>query len=159
MKDTTKLAWDDYFLNIVTAVGLRAGCGRGKSGCVITKDNRILTTGYVGAAPNMPDCFNVGHLYHKIIHQDGSITQHCIRTIHAEQNAITQAAQMGIAIKGATLYCTMVPCFTCAKLIVVSGIIRVVCLHTYQDSSNSQDLFKQTQIELKVVNNTPPNYN
>lgn len=145
-------SWDEYFLLIVDAVGSRATCDRGKSGCVITKDKRILSTGYVGAPPNVKDCYSSGHLLKTIVDESGITSTHCIRTVHAEQNAIAQAAKYGIYIKGATLYCTMEPCFNCAKLIVASGILKVVANYMYHSSENTRALFKDAKIDLLVIN-------
>jgi deoxycytidylate deaminase len=108
-------SWDDYFMEVMEAISKRATCDRGRSGCVIVKDKQILVTGYVGSPKGLPHCDEVGHQFKKMINEDGSISEHCVRTVHAEQNAICQAAKRGIAIDGATLYCRMtrvglVPC-------------------------------------------------
>ncbi len=140
--------WDDYFMEICDTVAKRATCGRGRSGCVIAKDNRILVTGYVGSPAGLPHCDEVGHQLKRMIHEDGSETQHCVRTVHAEQNAICQAAKNGISIEGATLYCRMTPCRTCAMLIINCGIRRVVCQRRYHDSSDSLSMFAQAGVEI-----------
>ena len=141
-------SWDDYFLNLADTVSERATCNRGRSGCVIVKDKQILVTGYVGSPKGLPHCDDVGHLFRKTIHEDGSITQHCVRTVHAEQNAICQAARRGIALDGSTLYCRMTPCRTCAMLIINCGIVRVVCERRYHDGAESEEMFKKVGIEL-----------
>ena len=140
--------WDDYFMEICDTVAKRATCGRGRSGCVIAKDNRILVTGYVGSPAGLPHCDEVGHQMKQMIHEDGSVTQHCVRTVHAEQNAICQAAKNGISIEGATLYCRMTPCRTCAMLIISCGIKRVVCQRKYHDSADSLSMFAQAGVEI-----------
>ena len=84
----------------------------------------------------------------QMIHEDGSVTQHCVRTVHAEQNAICQAAKNGISIEGATLYCRMTPCRTCAMLIINCGIKRVVCQRKYHDSADSLSMFAQAGVEI-----------
>ena len=140
--------WDDYFMEICDTVAKRATCGRGRSGCVIAKDNRILVTGYVGAPAGLPHCDEVGHQMKQMIHEDGSVTQHCVRTVHAEQNAICQAAKNGISIEGATLYRRMTPCRTCAMLIINCGIKRVVCQRKYHDSADSLSMFAQAGVEI-----------
>lgn len=145
-------SWDEYFLLIVDAVSKRATCDRGKSGCVITKDNRILATGYVGAPSKIKDCYQQGHLMRKTINENKEISTHCVRTVHAEQNAIAQAAKYGISVDCATLYCTMEPCFNCAKLIVASGIIKVVCKHMYHAAKDTREIFKEAKISLNVIN-------
>ena len=141
-------SWDDYFLNLADTVSERATCNRGRSGCVIVKDKQILVTGYVGSPKGLPHCDDVGHLFRKDIHEAGSITQHCVRTVHAEQNAICQAARRGISLDGSTLYCRMTPCRTCAMLIINCGIVRVVCERRYHDGAESEEMFKQVGIEL-----------
>ncbi len=141
-------SWDDYFLEIARTVATRATCDRGRSGCVIARDKQILVTGYVGAPTGLPHCDDVGHQIKKIIHEDGSVSQHCVRTVHAEQNAITQAAKLGISIQGATLYCKMTPCRTCAMLIINCGIKRVVCEKKYHAGAESEEMFRQAGVEL-----------
>jgi len=136
-------SWDEYFIEIMNTVATRATCDRGRAGCVIVKDKRILVTGYVGAPSGLPHCDEVGHLFRKIIHEDGSITQHCVRTVHAEQNAIAQAARFGISLEGSTLYVRMTPCRSCAMLIINSGIKRVVCEYRYHAGKDSEDLLKK----------------
>ncbi|MBT3301724.1 MAG: cell division protein DedD [Bacteroidetes bacterium] len=141
-------SWDDYFLGISQTVATRATCNRGRSGCVIVRNKQILVTGYVGSPMGLPHCDDVGHQMKKVVHEDGHITQHCVRTVHAEQNAITQAAKLGISIKDATLYCKMTPCRTCAMLIINCGITRVVCEKKYHAGSESEEMFKMANVEL-----------
>lgn len=141
-------SWDDYFMEVVRAISKRATCDRGRSGCVIAKNHQILVTGYVGSPLGFPHCDEVGHQMKKVIHEDGSITQHCVRTVHAEQNAICQAAKQGISIDGATLYCKMTPCRVCAMLIINCGIKRVYCEKRYHAGTESEEMFKQASVEL-----------
>ena len=142
-------SWDDYFLGIARAVAERATCDRGRSGCVIVRDKAILVTGYVGSPTGLPHCDEVGHQMKKMIHEDGRITQHCVRTVHAEQNAICQAAKYGISLNGGTLYCKMTPCRTCAMLIINCGIRRVVCEYRYHAGGESEELFRLAGITLE----------
>jgi len=144
-------SWDEYFMEVANAIAKRATCDRGRSGCVIARDNQILATGYVGAPSGLPHCDEVGHQLKKLIHEDGSITQHCVRTVHAEQNAICQAARRGVSIEGATLYCRMTPCRTCAMMIINCGIIRVVCERRYHDGAESETMFRQVGIKIEYV--------
>ena len=102
--DSGRPDWDDYFMEICRTVAKRATCDRGKSGCVIVRDRRILVTGYVGSPEGLPHCDEAGHKLKKMLHEDGSISQHCVSPVHAEQNAICQAAKHGISITGGTLY-------------------------------------------------------
>ncbi|MEA3329659.1 MAG: cytidine/deoxycytidylate deaminase family protein [Nanoarchaeota archaeon] len=140
--------WDEYFLDISRTVAKRATCDRGRSGCVIAKDKHILVTGYVGAASGLPHCDDVGHQMKTVVHEDGTESKHCVRTTHAEQNAICQAAKLGIALKDSTLYCKMTPCSVCAKMIINAGIKRVVCEKKYHQGDESEEMFKQVGIQL-----------
>jgi len=117
-------SWDEYFMEVCNAIAKRATCDRGRSGCVIARDNQILATGYVGAPAGLLHCDEVGHQLKKTVHEEGSITQHCVRTVHAEQNAICQSAKRGVGIAGATLYCRMTPCRTCASLLSMTMLSR-----------------------------------
>ena len=162
MENKTKVfirpSWDDYFIELADTVAKRATCDRGRSGCVITKDKQILVTGYVGSPKGLPHCDDVGHLFKKVIHEDGRVTQHCVRTVHAEQNAITQAARRGISLDGGTLYCRMTPCQTCAMLIINCGIKRVVCEKKYHSGKESEEMFQQVGIELKFMSDKIQEY-
>jgi dCMP deaminase len=151
-------SWDEYFMEVCDAISKRATCDRGRSGCVIAKNNQILVTGYVGAPARLPHCDEVGHQIKQMIHEDGSVTTHCVRTVHAEQNAICQAAKRGIAIEGATLYCRMTPCRTCTMLIINCGITRVVCQRRYHDASDSETMLKLAGIGLEYIHNEVQQY-
>ena len=140
--------WDEYFLDLAHAAAKRATCDRGRSGCVIVRDRQVLVTGYVGSPQGLPHCDDVGHLMKKVVHDDGTVTQHCMRTVHAEQNAICQAARRGIALEGGTLYCRMTPCRTCAMLIINCGIERVVCQNRYHAAAESEEMFRQAGVKL-----------
>lgn len=148
-----RLSWDDYFFEIADAVSKRATCDRGKSGCVIVRDKRILVTGFVGSPTGFPHCDDVGHQIKRLTHEDGHVTEHCMRTIHAEQNAICQAARQGISIEGSTLYTRMTPCRTCAMLIINAGIIRVVCERKYHSGEESEKMFAEAEINLEYKYN------
>lgn len=141
-------SWDHYFMQIADTVATRATCDRGRSGCVIARDRQILVTGYVGSPTGLPHCDEVGHLMKQVIHEDGHVSQHCVRTVHAEQNAICQAAKRGIALDGGTLYCRMTPCRTCAMLIINCGIVRVVCEQKYHAGAESEEMFKIAGVQL-----------
>lgn len=141
--------WDEYFMEVTRTIAKRATCDRGRSGCVIARDRQLLVTGYVGSPVGLPHCDDVGHLMKKVIHDDDTISQHCMRTVHAEQNAICQAAKLGVSINGATLYCKMTPCRTCAMLIINSGIKRVVCEKKYHRGAESEQMFRDAGILLE----------
>ncbi len=117
-------SWDDYFMQIAFVVATRATCPRRSVGAVIVHDRRILATGYNGAPRGLAHCTEVGcHI----------VAGHCIRALHAEQNAILQAALNGVSTRGATIYVTCQPCNHCAKMIINAGIERVVFQGDYPD--------------------------
>ena len=144
-------SWDEYFMGITREVAKRATCDRGRSGCVIVKSKQILTTGYVGSPVGVPHCDEVGHLFKSVTHTDGAVTQHCMRTTHAEQNAIVQAAKLGVALEGSSLYCKMEPCAVCAKMIINAGIKRVVAEKKYHTAQETRELFQQAGVQLDVL--------
>jgi dCMP deaminase len=145
-------------MSIADMVGTRGTCDRGRSGCVIAKDKRILATGYVGSPVGQPHCDDVGHEMHTVTHDDGSRSMHCIRTIHAEQNAVAQAARMGIPLEGATVYCKMVPCYVCAKILINAGVARIVAAKDYHASRQSKVTLKVSKIKLDIVDPTIETY-
>ncbi|MEJ2736771.1 MAG: cytidine/deoxycytidylate deaminase family protein [Anaerolineae bacterium] len=117
-------SWDDYFMQITFQVARRSTCPRAAVGAVIVRDKRILTTGYNGAPANLPHCTEAGCLI---------VNGHCVRTLHAEQNAIIQGALHGVDVSGSTIYVTHQPCLVCAKMIINAGIQRVVYAGHYPD--------------------------
>lgn len=151
-------SWDEYFLGIMEKVGARSTCNRGRSGSVIVRDKRILSTGYVGAPSGINHCDEVGHEMHTVTKNDGTESQHCIRTTHAEQNAITQAARVGVKIEGATLYSYMTPCYTCAKLIINAGIKRVVAKKDYHAGDRSKEVFSEANVEFDLIEEAVEEY-
>jgi dCMP deaminase len=146
-------SWDEYFMSIAELVGSRATCDRGRSGCVIVRDKRILTTGYVGAPAGVAHCDEVGHELSTVLNDDGTQSLHCVRTTHAEQNAIAQAARVGVSLDGATVYCHMTPCYICAKIVINAGIKRVVALKDYHRGGRSKEIFKDAGVEYELLNN------
>jgi dCMP deaminase len=151
-------SWDEYFLKVMEIVGSRGTCDRGRSGCVIAKNNRVICTGYVGAPSGLPHCDEAGHEMHTVTNVDGSQSRHCIRTTHAEQNAICQAAKFGVALEGATLYCKMTPCYVCAKMIINSGIKRVVCAQDYHAGGRSKEIFAAAGVQYNLVSTEMTTY-
>ncbi len=141
--------WDSYFMEITHVVAKRSTCLRRQVGSIIVLDKRILATGYNGAPSNLPHCEEVGCLRAKLQVPSGERHELC-RGLHAEQNAIIQAALHGSSIKGATLYCTHQPCVVCAKMIINAGIREVVYEGDYPDKL-SQEMFEQAQISIKVL--------
>ncbi|GAC1352334.1 MAG: cytidine/deoxycytidylate deaminase family protein [Polyangiales bacterium] len=120
----TRASWDEYFMNIAREVATRATCDRKHVGAVIVRDRSILATGYNGSIAGLPHCDEEGHLM-----EEG----HCVRTIHAEANAVIQAARNGVRIDQGAIYVTASPCFGCFKLIANSGIKRIVYGEFYRD--------------------------
>ena len=119
-----RVSWEDYFMRIAEEVATRSTCERKFVGAVIVRDKMILSTGYNGSIRGLPHCAEAGHEM-----ENG----HCIRTVHAEANAIVQAARNGIAIEGADIYVTASPCYYCFKLIANAGIKRVIYKDFYRD--------------------------
>lgn len=158
MEKQKRISWDEYFMEITKTVAGRATCDRGRNGCVIVRDKRILSTGYVGSPVGLPHCDEVGHEMHETYNEKGEKSQHCVRTSHAEQNAIAQAARFGISINGATLYCKMEPCYICAKIIINCGIKRVVAEMSYHASQRSREIFKEAGVQLDVLNEEVEKY-
>ena len=146
-----RISWDDYFIELMNTVATRATCDRGRSGCVIVKKKRLISTGYVGSPPGLAHCDDIGHLMKEVVDEEGTVRKHCVRTIHAEQNAICQAARYGISLEGATLYCKMEPCRVCAMMIISSGIKKVVALKKYHAAEETRNMFKEVGISLVVV--------
>ncbi len=132
-------SWDEYFMGIAFQVAKRSTCDRARVGAIIVKDRRILTTGYNGAPAGLPHCDDIGHLM---------VDGHCVRTLHAEQNAIIQAALHGVSVQGGTMYVTHQPCLTCAKMIINAGIVRVVYAGDYPDE-NSRAFLAQAGVGLQ----------
>lgn len=133
--------WDNYFMDMARMAATRSTCDRAQIGCVLVRDNRILTSGYNGSVSGLDHCDDVGHLI---------VNGHCVRTLHAEQNAIIQAAMHGVAIKGATAYVTHFPCILCAKMLINVGVWRVVYLHDYANG-RGDDFFKSARIQIEQL--------
>src|SRR6187402_2268363 len=124
MPERRRVDWDEYFMSIAAQVATRSTCDRKHVGAVIVRDKMLLATGYNGSMRGIEHCDDVGHLM-----QDG----HCVRTVHAEANAIVQAARNGIRTGEASIYVTASPCFSCFKLIANAGIARIVFGEFYRD--------------------------
>jgi len=152
-------SWDHYFLGLLEPLSRRATCDRGRSGSLIVSQHyTILTTGYVGSPPGEPHCDDVGHLMKTLTHEDGRQSQHCMRTLHAEENAILQAARDGVKVEGGIIYTKMVPCYNCAMRICRVGIKRVVAQKRYHADGQSMELFQKAGVEVMVVDNTVEEY-
>ncbi|MGN1063236.1 MAG: deoxycytidylate deaminase [Alphaproteobacteria bacterium] len=143
--------WDEYFLEVMHSLAKRATCDRGRTACVIVKDHQIVVSGYVGSPPGLPHCDEVGHLLKTLTHEDGTTSTHCMRTIHAEQNAICQAAKRGVSVDGATMYCKLAPCRTCAMLLISAGIKRVVAEYRYHAGGESEQMLHAAGVALEYI--------
>ena len=141
-------SWDEYFSRIAREVAQRSTCLRRQVGAVIVHEKRILATGYNGAPRGLPHCEAVGCLRDKLKIPSGERHELC-RGLHAEMNAIIQAAAYGIRIQGAMLYSTTFPCSLCAKMLINGGIVRIVAQTDYTDDLAKQ-LLSQTDITLDV---------
>lgn len=157
-KNYKRPSWDEYFMQIRAVVGNRGTCDRGRSGCVIVKDKRIVSAGYVGAPVGLKHCDEVGHEMHTVKHADGHESRHCIRTTHAEQNAIVTAARFGIKLDGSTMYSKMTPCYACAKMIINAGIKRVVCEQDYHAGDRTKEVFTEAGVQYNLLNEETTQY-
>ncbi len=140
-------SWDEYFMSIVDLVSKRSTCLRRKVGAAIVKEKNILATGYNGAPRGLPHCLDLGCLREELNVPTGERHELC-RGLHAEQNAIIQAAYHGVSINGATLYSTTLPCSICTKMIINAGIIRVIYKEGYEDKLSKQ-MLSEADIELE----------
>ncbi len=131
--------WDSYFLKIAFAVSERSTCDRAFVGCVLVLDKRILTTGFNGSPSGQPHCDDVGHLL---------VEGHCVRTIHAETNAIIQAALHGVSTRGCTCYVTHFPCINCAKVLINAGITRLVYALDYRVDEYAVQFLRDAKVEI-----------
>ena len=136
-------SWDEYFLQIARLAATRATCPRRRVGAVLVRDHRVLATGYNGSVHGAPHCDEVGCL---IVIRDGR--ESCVRTVHAELNAIIQCAVNGVSSVGSTMYCTDFPCVSCAKAMVQAGVVRVVYLADYPDP-NSREILAAGGVSLE----------
>ena len=141
-----RASWDEYFMNIAREVATRSTCDRKFVGAVVVRDKIILATGYNGSIRGLPHCDEEGHLM-----EDG----HCVRTVHAEANAMVQAAKSGVRIEGAGIYVTASPCWGCFRLIANAGIVRIVFGEFYRDA-RVFEFSQRLGIELVDLSGQPP---
>jgi dCMP deaminase len=143
-------SWDQYFITITHQVAERSTCLRAKVGAVIVRDRSILATGYNGAPAGLPHCIDVGCLIYESRNPYGEIEENCYRTIHAEINAIAQAARNGAAIREADIYVTHTPCIHCMKVLINTGIKRIFYGKEYKLHTVA-DLLKYAQVQMVQV--------
>ncbi|HEY3375674.1 MAG TPA: cytidine/deoxycytidylate deaminase family protein [Candidatus Aquicultor sp.] len=144
--DDMRPSWDEYFMNIARQVSERSTCIRRKIGAVVVRDKRILTTGYNGAPSGIRHCYDVGCLRQERGIASGERHELC-RGLHAEQNAIIQAALYGVAVRGGSIYCTHQPCSLCAKMLINAGILEILYVEGYPDLL-SQDLLQEAGVQV-----------
>lgn len=140
-----RASWDVYFMNIAREVSTRATCDRKHVGAVIVRDKILLATGYNGSIRGLPHCDDEGHMM-----EEG----HCVRTVHAEANAIVQAARNGVRLDGSSIYVTASPCWSCFRLIANAGISRIVFGEFYRDP-RIFEVSQQIGIELVDLSSVP----
>jgi dCMP deaminase len=143
-------SWDQYFMMITRQVADRSTCNRAKVGAVIVRDKNILATGYNGSPAGLPHCTEVGCLIYESKTPSGEIDENCFRTIHAEINAIAQAAKNGASIQGADIYITHTPCIHCFKVLINTGIRRVLYEKPYK-LPTLEELRRYSNVELVPV--------
>ena len=143
-------SWHQYFLTITRQVAERSTCTRAKVGAVIVRDKSILATGYNGAPSGLPHCLDVGCLVYVSQTPSGETEQNCWRTIHAEINAIAQAARNGAGIRDASIYITHSPCFHCLKTLVNTGIKNIYYEKPYKLAS-LDEILRYTDVRLEQV--------
>ena len=131
--------WDSYFMKIASAVSERSTCDRAFVGCVLVREKRILTSGFNGSPAGQAHCDESGHLM---------VDKHCVRTIHAETNAIIQAALHGVSTRDSTCYVTHLPCINCTKALINAGIVRIVYGEAYRMDENAMEFLKAAKIEV-----------
>lgn len=141
MNKKNRPSWDEYFLKLAMLASERATCPRMHCGCVLVKDRFVLATGYNGSLPGLPHCEDEGCLI---------VDNHCVRTNHAEINALVQAAVHGVNISGADAYVTNMPCTTCAKALIAAKIKRVVVFSDYHDTL-ATEFFNKAGVEIKKL--------
>jgi len=140
-------SWDEYFIGIAHLVSKRSTCLRRKVGAVVVKDRRILATGYNGTPTNIKHCIDTGCMRDELKIPSGQRHELC-RGLHAEQNALLQAALYGISLQGTVLYCTNQPCIICAKMLINAGVKELIVADGYPDKM-AQDFFREAGIEIK----------
>ncbi len=145
-----RLTWHQYFMTITQQVAERSTCNRAKVGAVIVRDRNILATGYNGAPAGMPHCTDAGCLIYESKTPYGEVEQNCFRTIHAEINAIAQAAKNGSIIRDSSIYVTHTPCIHCLKVLVNTGIRNVYYEKPYK-LHTLEEILRATQVHMEKV--------
>ncbi|MGX7051135.1 deaminase [Leuconostoc palmae] len=137
-----RISWDQYFIAQAAILSTRSTCTRLHVGAIIVQNNRIIASGYNGSVSGTPHCTEVGDLI---------VDGHCVRAVHAEQNALMQAAQMGIRVDGSEVYVTDVPCVHCTKLLLQAGIKKINFMRNYRNDPFAMALLEEKQVLLQQV--------
>ncbi|MDX2128745.1 MAG: dCMP deaminase family protein [Chloroherpetonaceae bacterium] len=154
LKTANRIGWNDYFMSVAHLISKRATCERAQIGAVLVRDNNILATGYNGAPAGLPHCEGPKCLIYKSTHPDGSVEENCMRTIHAEINAIAQAAKNGTSIHGSDIYITASPCMNCLKVLINVGVKRIYYDKPYK-IHNIEELIRLSGVKLIQVSPPP----
>lgn len=147
MSTAARTSWDDYFLGIARQAATRATCDRRHVGCVLVRDKAIITTGYNGSLRGLDHCDAAGHQM-----EEG----HCVRTVHAEANALMQAARAGVRVEGAIAYVTDFPCWPCFKLLVQAGVVGIAYGSPYRPDAKVIDAASRLDVELRDLAGQEP---
>lgn len=142
-------SWDEYFMDMAKLAATRSTCLSRQVGAVIVKDKCVISTGYNGASKGSKHCTEIGCIRKKLNIPSGQQLDLC-RAVHAEQNALVQAARSGTSTKDAVIYVTVTPCFQCAKMLVNAGIKEVVVEGVYPDE-RTQELFKEVGVNIRKI--------
>jgi dCMP deaminase len=155
---TKRPSWDEYFMMLAKLAASRSTCLSRPTGAVVVMDKQVLTTGYNGSLPGQAHCMDEGVCFRRVLNWPEAMKYDMCRSAHAEANAISLAAKKGVCLEGATIYCTLEPCITCAKLIVMSGITRVIYEHGYDSPMPERDQYwkdilamSNTKVERLVI--------
>ncbi|GMA69473.1 ComE operon protein 2 [Leuconostoc litchii] len=137
-----RISWHQYFIAQAAILSTRSTCTRLHVGTIIVRDHRIIASGYNGSVSGTPHCTEVGDLM---------VDGHCVRAVHAEQNALMQAAKMGINVDGSEVYVTDVPCIQCTKLLLQAGINKIYFMRDYRNNTFAEELLAQKNVKLEQV--------
>jgi len=141
-------SWDEYFMMLAKLAASRSTCLSRPTGAVVVKDRQVIATGYNGSLPGQAHCMDEGQCFRRSLQWPEAMKYDMCRSAHAEANAISLAAKKGVKLEGASIYCTLEPCITCAKLIVMSGIKRVVYEHAYDSPIPERDKYWKEVLSL-----------
>jgi dCMP deaminase len=158
-------SWDEYFMMLAKLAASRSTCLSRPTGAVVVKDKQVVTTGYNGSLPGQSHCMDDGVCFRRTLKWPEAMKYDMCRSAHAEANAVSLAAKKGVSLEGAIIYCTLEPCITCSKLIVMSGIARVVYEHPYDSPIPERDQYwkdvlalSRTTVEQLIIHDETMKY-